>query len=86
MMNIPIIGGVMNMAYVDCPKCHEKIYPFEGPDLDELRTSCPVVSEVPFDTSISDYTDHGTIESLNVPYLDNLAQGVMDFIHLEEKR
>ena len=86
MMNIPIIGGVMNMAYVDCPKCHEKIYPFEEPDLDELRTSCPVVSEVPFDTSISDYTDHGTIESLNVPYLDNLAQGVMDFIHLEEKR
>lgn len=31
MMNIPIIGGVMNMAYVDCPKCHEKIYPLKNP-------------------------------------------------------
>lgn len=76
MMNIPIVGAVMNMAYMDCQNCNERIYPFGEPDLDFLGNA-PIMCEVPFDASIADSTDHGTIESLNVPYLDNLADGLI---------
>lgn len=76
MMNIPIVGAVMNMAYIDCPKCNERIYPFGEPDMDFFGNA-PIMCEVPFDANIADSTDHGTIESLNVSYLDNLADGLI---------
>lgn len=86
MMNIPILGAVMNMAYIDCPHCNDRVFPFGEPDLDELKSSCPVVSLVPFDFNISDSTDHGTIESLQVPYLDNLAEGIKKFLDIGDKK
>lgn len=85
MMNVPILGGVMNMAYAICPHCQGKIYPFGEVDMDDLALSCPLVSEVPFNSEISSSTDHGTIESLNVPYLDNLADGLMKLFETEKK-
>lgn len=84
MMNIPIVGAVMNMAYMDCPKCNERIYPFGEPDLSFLGNA-PIMCEVPFDSQIADSTDHGTIESLNVPYLDNLADGLIKLFETEDK-
>lgn len=84
MMNIPILGAVMNMSYIDCPHCDERIYPFGEPDLDFLGNA-PIMSQIPFDPSIADSTDHGTIESLNVPYLDNLADGIVKLFETQEE-
>ena len=86
MLDVPVIGATMNMAYAECPDCGRRIYPFGEPDLDTLRQAqVPLISEVPFDSRISDATDHGAIENLEVDYLDDLAQGLMRFLKLEER-
>ncbi len=78
-LNIPVVGAVMNMAYITCPNCQEKVYPFGEPDLDEIK-DIPLVAEVPFDPAISDSTDHGAIEKLKVGYLDGLATGLAKYL------
>ena len=35
MMNVPVLGLVENMAYVECPHCGEKIYPYGPSRLEE---------------------------------------------------
>ena len=86
MMNIPVIGAAMNMAYVTCPDCGKKIYPFGEPDLDVIKQAqIPVISLVPFDSRISDATDHGDIEDLETDYLSELVQGTIDYLRLEER-
>ncbi|HBR85804.1 MAG TPA: ATP-binding protein [Firmicutes bacterium] len=86
MMDIPIIGAVMNMEYVTCPDCHRRIYPFGEVDLDRLRAmQIPVISEVPIDPQISEATDRGAIEKLEVNYLDNLADGVVKYLNLKDR-
>lgn len=86
LLDIPIVGAAMNMSYVDCPDCGRRIYPFGEPDLDTLKTlQIPVISEVPFDSKISDATDHGAIEKLDVPYLDDLADGLVRYLRLEDR-
>lgn len=80
MMDIPVLGAVLNMAYVTCPHCLQKIYPFGEPDLERIRQSgIPLTVEVPFDPRIADFTDHGTIEKLDAPYLDDLVDGLMTY-------
>ncbi len=81
LLDIPVLGAVMDMAYVDCPRCRTRIYPFGEPDLAELKAAgIPLLAQVPFEARISDYTDHGTVEKLQVPYLDGLAQGLLDYL------
>lgn len=81
MLNIPILGAVMNMAYVTCDRCGNNVYPFGEPDLDPLKAEgIPLLAEVPFDPAISDLTDHGQIEKLTVPYLDDLAKGILAYL------
>lgn len=81
MLDIPVIAAVENMAYVTCPDCGKKIYPFQEPDLERLRqTQIPVICEVPFDVRISKATDEGTIEKLDVNYLDDVANGIVNFL------
>lgn len=84
MMDIPVIGAAMNMAYVTCPDCHHRIYPFGEVDLDTLKQAqIPVISEVPFDPAISGATDRGAIEDLEADYLDEVTRGIIDYLRLE---
>ena len=76
LMNVPILGVVENMSYVLCPDCGKKIYPFG-----ESRTGTlcetygiPLLAEIPMDPSIAKACDEGTLESLNVSFL----QGALD--------
>ncbi|MDD2401657.1 MAG: Mrp/NBP35 family ATP-binding protein [Clostridia bacterium] len=63
-MDIPILGIVENMSYIDCPKCGEKVYPFgEGKtELMALEFNVPLLGTFPLKTSISSLGDAGEIE------------------------
>lgn len=80
MLNVPILGGVMNMEYATCPSCNGRVYPFGEVDVESFASGVPLVSEVPFDPEISAATDHGAIEKLEVPYLDNLASALAKLV------
>lgn len=81
MLNIPIIGAVMNMSYYVCEHCNNEVYPFGETDMDVLKeANIPLISRLPFDSKISDYTDHGEIEKLEINYLDDMAKGIIKFL------
>jgi ATP-binding protein involved in chromosome partitioning len=56
--NVPIIGVVRNMAYIDCPKCNEHIRLFDDAVNVETELELPVIGELPYkDLSNDDFTD-----------------------------
>ena len=76
MMNIPILGLIENMSYVECPKCDEKIYVFGKSNIEGIAKSfnLPVLARIPMQPETSYAVDAGDIESLEAPYLDEAAE------------
>jgi Mrp family chromosome partitioning ATPase len=72
--DIPILGIVENMSYMECPDCGKKLYPFGESKLDEVAASfdIPVIARMPFNPEAAAAADAGTIEKLDVDYLDGL--------------
>lgn len=63
-MEVPILGLVQNMAYLDCPSCNERIYPFGNTSGDDLAAGMgiPHLLDIPIDGRISKLADEGMIE------------------------
>ncbi|MBQ0163446.1 MAG: Mrp/NBP35 family ATP-binding protein [Treponema sp.] len=76
MMNIPILGLIENMSYVQCPKCDEKIYVFGQSNIEAIAKSfnLPVLARIPMMAETSAAVDAGDIESLEADYLDDAAE------------
>lgn len=75
MMNVPILGLVENMAYLDCPHCSQKIYPFGEPQGAKVsqETGIPLLGTLPINQSITTYGDQGKIESLDTKVFEQVA-------------
>ncbi len=63
-LEVPILGLVQNMAYLDCPSCSERIYPFGKTDGEALAAGMgiPYLLDIPIDPHISRLADEGMIE------------------------
>jgi len=63
-LHIPIIGIIENMSYFSCEKCGEKSYPFGSSKLNMIakELGIPVLGKLPIDSSISRFSDMGSIE------------------------
>lgn len=50
-MNIKVLGIVENMAYFECPGCHEKVFPFGEGTVDTLakRYGLSLIGQLPLD-------------------------------------
>ncbi|KJS81762.1 MAG: hypothetical protein JM58_16150 [Peptococcaceae bacterium BICA1-8] len=70
-MNIPILGLVENMSFIECPGCKEKLYPFgEGKTKEMAKEfNIPILGVLPLEASLSLKGDKGMIEDYPV---DNL--------------
>ena len=77
-MNIPIIGVVENMSYVECPDCGKKISVFGESHIDEVAKEygIPVLAKLPINPEIAKAVDEGRVEYLEMPYLDQAAEAV----------
>ena len=63
-MNIPVLGLVENMSYVECGKCGEKMYvfgPSSGGQMAE-EFGLPFLGAVPLDPLLVELADRGEIE------------------------
>ena len=79
-MNIPILGLVENMSYVECPKCHEIIYPFgdkKGEDIAQ-KLGIPFLNELPIDPALTKLVDEGKAEDYKGNYLKNTVKAILD--------
>ena len=71
-MNVPILGVVENMSYVECPNCKEKIYVYGESHINEVAKewNLDVLGQIPLNPLVSRYVDKGEVEDLDVHYLD----------------
>jgi hypothetical protein len=82
-MNIPIIGLVENMSYIECPDCGKRIELFGKSHTDEAAKfhGLEVLAKIPVNSTIAEACDSGEIEKVQTDYLINLVKRL---IELEE--
>ena len=78
-MNVPIIGLVENMSYLECPDCGKKISVFGESHIDEIAKEydIPVLAKLPIDPKVAEHVDNGTIEYLERDWFDQAAEKVL---------
>lgn len=74
-MEIPILGLVENMSYLECPDCKKKISVFGESRVEETAKEygIPVLARIPINPSIAEHVDQGTVEYVESPWLDGAA-------------
>ena len=78
-MNIPILGLVENMSYLECPDCGKKISVFGESHIDEIAKTfdLPVLAKLPITPVIAQHVDEGTIEYLEEDWMDLAAEKIL---------
>ena len=85
MMNIPIIGLIENMSYMECPDCGKKLYPFGESHIDTVaeKYGLPVLAKIPIDHRLAALCDKGALELMENDYLEKASESIEKFC--EEK-
>lgn len=75
-MDIPIIGIVENMSYVECPDCGKKIYVFGKSHLEDVaeKFGLNVLGHLPMDSELTKLSDMGMIEDYSSDWLDEFHE------------
>ncbi len=75
LMNIPILGLVENMSYIQCPDCGKKISVFGDSHIDEIagEYQIPVLAKLPIDPQLTANVDSGVIELFEGNWMDSAA-------------
>lgn len=79
-MDIPILGLVENMSYLECPDCGKKISVFGESHIDEIAESfeLPVLARIPITPVIAEHVDEGTVEYLENNWMDQAAEKLLE--------
>lgn len=76
MMNIPILGIIENMSYLECEDCHHQMKIFGESHVDEVaeKYGINVLAKMPLDPKITALTDQGKIEDVKTAHLDKAIE------------
>lgn len=87
MLNIPVIGLVENMSYVQCPDCGKKIAVFGESHVDAIakQYGIPHTAALPIDRKLAASADKGMIELTNGDWLDEIANAIDEIPAREHK-
>ncbi|BEP30008.1 Mrp/NBP35 family ATP-binding protein [Helicovermis profundi] len=86
-MNVPVIGLVENMSYVECGDCGKQIKLFGESRIDEIaeELGTKVLAKMPIDPKIAQLCDNGEIEKFNHIALDEAAKYIEEKYSVEGK-
>ncbi|MGN0178288.1 MAG: P-loop NTPase [Monoglobaceae bacterium] len=78
MMDIPILGLVENMSYLECPDCGRRIEVFGKSRIDETAAEygLKVLGRIPINPEIAEKCDEGCVEQLDTSYLKAAVDAV----------
>ena len=78
LMNIPIIGIVENMSYVECPDCGKKIEILGKSHTEETakQFGIPVLARIPVNPELASQCDKGVIELFEGDWMGAVADAV----------
>ena len=76
MMNIPVLGVVENMGWIECPDCGKKIYPYGESRLQKAAELAKTenTASLPINPKLASACDQGLIELFEGDWLDELAK------------
>ena len=79
MMNIPVLGIVENMSYLECPDCNKKIEVFGKSKIEETAKEYGIetISKLPINPEFARLADDGKIEEFSYDYLDNIVDKIL---------
>ena len=81
LMEIPILGIVENMSYVECPNCAEKISIFGESKLEETAKNAGLkaLGRIPMRADIAALCDAGKVEDIeSSEWLSDAVKSVID--------
>ena len=78
-MNLPIVGIVENMSYVECPDCGKKIYLFGESHIEEVAKehNLSVLAQIPIDPKMAELVDAGKIEYAHADCMDRAVSNII---------
>ncbi len=78
-MNIPVLGLVENMSYLECPDCGKRIELFGESHLAEIAAKHGIenTATIPMDMRLAAACDDGKIESFDQSWLDGMFDAIM---------
>ena len=78
MMNVPIVGIVENMSWLECPDCGKKISLFGESFIERVAKAHKIrnISRLPVDPKLAAACDEGTIELYDGNWLDNMMDAI----------
>ena len=78
MMNIPIVGVVENMSYVECPDCGKHINLYGESHIESIAADngIKLLGRIPINPEISFACDNGNIEDVKGNWLDDAVAAV----------
>ncbi|MBR6134887.1 MAG: Mrp/NBP35 family ATP-binding protein [Clostridia bacterium] len=81
MMNIPVLGVVQNMSYLNCPDCGRRINLFgnQSSSISE-KFGLPLLGELPLDETIAELTEKENIEGYAGNDFDHCADVIEEII------
>ncbi len=73
MMNVPVLGIVENMSYVECPDCGKRLSVFGESHVKEIAEQYDliVLSQLPINPALTAAVDAGQIEDFQYNYMDD---------------
>ena len=87
LMDIPILGIVENMSYVECPDCGRKINVFGESKTDAVAAEfgLKVLAKLPLDPVLANNCDNGLIELFEGDYMESAADEIENAVNPTEK-
>lgn len=78
MMNIPVIGIVENMSYLECPDCHSRINIFGDSHIEEIAENHQIraIAKLPLNPAFAELCDKGMVESFEGDHLNDIINKI----------
>lgn len=81
LMDVPVVGVVENMSYVECPDCGKKIMLYGESKTAQAAAEqgLPLLAQMPIDPKLAALCDAGKIGGFQGDWLDHAMSAVEDF-------
>lgn len=86
MMDVPIIGIVENLSYMECPDCGKRLYPFGEGKAEQVAENmgCKLLTQLPIDSAFAAACDNGSIEDADIKDYDKVADSIENYFNIRE--
>lgn len=78
-MEIPVLGIVENMSYMECPDCGKKLYPFGESKLEAVaeQIGVDILGRLPIRSETVALCDQGRVEEMDLTAIEPIADTIL---------